>query len=200
MLEGSMKYEMCNRRKSKNDQKYTHISYTQTFTHIHIYAGNDGDRQKSIILLALPDSITNTPKITIKFHKSDHIFTWRAKTRQIAFLSACFMASWRPSRSWRWTINSMTGRCNVWPPFLFSTADMSRFMAADGCLRSETPPSKRKEKKKKKHASPFIIMKIVMNLITLLLDYPSSCNVVSKGDTTAIFGPNEWPQWRSHHN
>ena len=70
--------------------------------------------------------------------------TCMANTLQAAFLRACFMASCSPSRSCLCMMKDMTGlwraRSSSSGHFL-STVCSSFSMAADGCFRSDIPPS-----------------------------------------------------------
>ena len=71
--------------------------------------------------------------------------TCMANTLQAAFLRACFMASCSPSKSCLCTMKDMTGlwraRSSSSGHFL-STVWSSFSMAADGCFRSDIPPSR----------------------------------------------------------
>ena len=67
-----------------------------------------------------------------------------ANTLQAAFLRACFMASCSPSKSCLCTMKDMTGlwRARSSSSWHFLSTVWSSFsMAADGCFRSDIPPS-----------------------------------------------------------
>lgn len=77
---------------------------------------------------------------------SDH-FTSMANTLQADFLSACFMATSRPSRSWCWITKARTGHWKFLSPLLREPwAEISRDSSGDGWRNREEPTSVQKTK------------------------------------------------------
>lgn len=65
-----------------------------------------------------------------------------ANTLQADFLSACLMATSRPSRSWCWITKARTGHWKFLSPLLREPwAEISLDSSGDGCLNREDPTS-----------------------------------------------------------
>lgn len=69
--------------------------------------------------------------------------TSMANTLQADFLSACLMATSRPSRSWCWITKARTGHWKFLSPLLREPwAEISLDSSGEGCLSREDPTSK----------------------------------------------------------
>lgn len=65
-----------------------------------------------------------------------------AKTLQADFLSACLMATSRPSRSWCWITKARTGHWKFLSPLLREPwAEISLDSSGEGCRSREDPTS-----------------------------------------------------------
>lgn len=69
-------------------------------------------------------------------------YTSMAKTLQADFLSACLMATSRPSRSWCWITKARTGHWKFLSPLLREPwAEISLDSSGEGCRSREDPTS-----------------------------------------------------------